>query len=280
MSRFLIGIVGYGVNQHVRCFEDFARALAAALRELGHEVEYASPGAKPGRLIMFGANNLFDGDNTIPADAIVFNSEQLAAVADPAFFLQNYLQYRQMTVWDYAACNVASLKKLGIERAVLCPVGYVPSMTNIEPSPVEDIDILFYGSVAGPRREILDALDDAGLSVVRMFGVYGAERDAAIARAKVVLNLHFYPNGVFEIFRCSHLFANRKCVITEAGGCDSELETLAKATTAYTPRVQIVERCRELVANGKERHAIAESAFATFKQISLIENVRRALEQS
>ena len=31
--RFLIGIVGLGTNPHSRCFEDVARALAAALRE-------------------------------------------------------------------------------------------------------------------------------------------------------------------------------------------------------------------------------------------------------
>lgn len=279
MSHFRVGIVGYGSNPHARCFEDFLHALVAALRTLGHEVAYAAPGAR-GRLIMFGANNILDLNNQIPPDAIVYNTEQLAAIADPAFFMQNHAQFRTMTVWDYAHANLAELKKLGMERAVLCPVGYVPSMTTIAPAPEEDIDVLFYGSEGGARREILAELEQSGLEVVRMFGVYGKERDEAIARAKVVLNLHYYPHGIFEIFRCSHLFANRKCVVTEGGGRDAALEALAERTCAYTPRAQLVERCRELVADANARRAQAERGFEEFRKIDLVENVRRALEAS
>jgi hypothetical protein len=131
--RFLIGIVGLGTNPHSRCFEDVARALAAALRELGHEVEYANPEAKPGRLILFGANNLMDDPQNpqIPADSIIFNSEQLAAIADPSFFMQNWVQYRNFVVWDYSQTNIKALRKLGIQRAVHCPIGYHPSMSKI-----------------------------------------------------------------------------------------------------------------------------------------------------
>lgn len=281
--KFLVGIVGMGKNPHSPCFLDVARAMASALRALGHDVEYATAEARqqrPGRLILFGANNLCDHDNAIPDETIIFNSEQLAAVTDPRFFLQNYLRYRKMTVWDYSEANVAELKKLGIERAVLCPIGYVPSMTTIEPAPVEDIDILFYGSVAGPRREILDALDAAGFNVVRLFGVYDKERDAYIARAKVVLNLHYYPRGVFEIFRVSHLLANKKCVVTESGGRDKTLEAFARTACAYVDRKDIVEICRLLIREPSVRAAHARRGHATFKEIDFVTNVGRALEQS
>ncbi|HKW48703.1 MAG TPA: hypothetical protein VJN70_14740 [Gemmatimonadaceae bacterium] len=280
--KFLVGIVGMGTNPHVGCFLDFAKALANALRALGHEVEYATAEARrlrPGRLIMLGANNLSDPGGHIPDGSIVFNSEQLAAVDNPAFFLQNYLQYRRLTVWDYSEANLAALKKLGITRAVHCPVGYVPSMTTIEPE-TEDIDILFYGSVAGPRREILDALDQTGLNIVRLFGVYGEDRDAFIARSKLVLNLHYYPNGVFEIFRVSHLLANRKCVLTEAGGCDRALEDFARLACAYVPREQIVDTAKMLAANEKMRHEQARVGQEAFKKLDFVQGVGEALEQS
>ena len=45
MSRFLVGIAKYGQHVHVRCFEDHMHAMAAALRALGHEVEYATEAA-------------------------------------------------------------------------------------------------------------------------------------------------------------------------------------------------------------------------------------------
>lgn len=285
MSRFLIGIVGYGKNPHAPCFLDYARAIASALRALGHEAEYATEEARrqrPGRLILFGANNLRDGDGegAIPEDAIIFNSEQLAAVADPKFFLQNYLQYRNMVVWDYSEANIAELKKLGIERAVHCPVGYVPSMETIAPTAEEDIDVLFYGSVAGPRREILDALDAAKLNVVRLFGVYDKARDEYIARSKVVLNLHYYPHGIFEIFRVSHLLANKKCVVTEAGGRDQALESFASRACFYVPREEIVAGCCALVDDARVRSEIAERGYQEFKKLDLVGYVRRALEVS
>ncbi len=279
MSRFTLGIVGRERNPHAECFVDFAKALRDALRALGHEVV---PETNPGRYIMFGANNLVDSENKIPRDSIIYNAEQLAAISDPRFFLQNWVQYRQMIVWDYSRANVEVLRRLGIERAVHCPVGYISSMECIQSLPEEeqDIDVLFYGSVAGPRREILDALDATGLRVERLFGVYGAERDKFIARAKVVLNLRFYPRGIFEIFRVSHLLANKKCVLTEAGGCDTELEALADRTCAYVERANIVEMCKKLVAAPNARQEIAETGYAEFKKLNFIETVRQALEES
>lgn len=288
MARFLVGIAKYGQELHVRCFEDHMRAIAVALRHLGHEVHYATEEQlrRGGRLILWGVNQVTEDpkadpsrQEVIPADTIVFQTEQVSAITNPAYFIQSWIRLRQMTVWDYAQSNVDALKQLGMTGVILCPLGYVPEMTKLLPYRDPDIDVLFYGSRGGPRREILTALDNSGMKVVRLFGSYGAERDEHIMRAKVVINLHYYEQGVFEIFRCSHLFANRVCVVNEAGGRDSGLEQLAERCTAYTPRAQLVERCRELVADRKQREDIAERGFEEFKKIDLVENVRKALEQ-
>lgn len=289
MSRFLVGISKYGRNPHVRCFEDHMRSVVAALRALGHEVAYATEEelARGGRLIMWGANQV-DQDpqadasrmETIPKDAIVFQTEQVSAVVEPTYFIQSWIRYRNFAVWDYAQSNVDTLSKLGMTGVVLCPLGYEPSMTSIAPAEEQDIDVLFYGSGGGPRREILNALDATGMNVVRLYGKYGKERDEVIARAKVVINLRYYEHGVFEIFRCSHLFANHVCVVNEAGGRDRGLEDLARRCTAYTPRAELIERCRELVASPHKRLAVTEKAFEEFKKIDLVDNVRRALEAS
>lgn len=278
MGRFSVGIVGYGANSHVQCFEDFARALAQALRDLGHEV-VPTHDAKPGRLIMFGANNMSDPEGKLPADAIVFNTEQLLINEGPAFHFQNYKGFANHVVWDYSTANIHQLHKLGIAKTVLCPVAYHPSMASIDPAE-EDIDVLFYGSVNPRRREILDALDNAGIKVERLFNVYGKERDAFIARSKIVLNLHFYERAVFEIFRVSHLLANKRCVVTEDGGFDAPLEVFAEACAFYETREHIVESCKSLLADGVTRAAVAARGFAQFTETSLVTNVRRALEAS
>lgn len=290
MSRFLLGIVGMGRNPHVPCFLEAARAIAAALRRLGHEVEYADTGARQrgGRLILLGANNLFQdenarGDEVIPSDTIIFNSEQLAAVADPSYFLQGYLKFRNLTVWDYSSANIRAMKKLGITRAVHVPLGYLPEMTTITNLPVaqQDVDVLFYGSIGDSRRrEVLDKLEASELRVQKLFGVYGADRDRWIARSKIVLNLHYYERGVFEVFRVSHLLANKKCVVTEAGGCDPQLEAFAEATCVYAHRDHILHACMTLAKLDDMRLTEERRAFETFSKLDFVETVRGALEQS
>jgi len=290
VSSFLIGAVSLNRNSHMLCFTEFMRNLAAALRALGHEVDYATPEAKPGRLIIIDGGNMGEHpSNQTPRDSILFNSEQLAALKNPSHFMKSYRLYQDFSVWDYSQANIDAMQKLGMRRTVLCPLGYVadkyehhfrPARSRIALVEDEDIDVLFYGSVAGPRREILDALDRSGLKVKRLWNVYGAERDAWIARSKVVVNLHFYPRGVFEIFRVSHLLENRRCVVTEAGGCDEGLEELASRACAYVSREQIVETCRMLVADARKRREIAERGHEEFKKIDFVENVRRALEVS
>ncbi len=277
MSRYTIGIWQRDTNLHAACFEDFARALADVLRQLGHDVTGFD---NPGRLIMFGANNIVDVDRKLPADAIVFNTEQISAIADPRRQMTNYEQFKNHVVWDYSASNIATLKKLGIERAVHCPLGYTSSMTNIEPAVGEDIDVLFYGSENAHRRLVIDQLASSGVKMVRLFGIYGELRDELIARSKIVLNMHYFDNGVFEIFRVSHLVANGKLVVSEAGGNDPQLEDIAKLITVYTDFSAMVNTCRLLISNYAGRRALARQRFEAFSRISLLENVRQALEQS
>lgn len=284
MSRFCIAIAAYGRRPHAACFEDVAKAMAESLRRLGHEVFSGTirPGQDHGRMIMFGCNN---GEwlSAIPEDAIIFNSEQLAAVDDPERYFQNHNVYRKgnHVIWDYSAANVEVLKQFGLRRVVHCPIGYVDTMTTIQPAPVEDVDVLFYGSTNPHRDKVLNALEEEGLAVAKLFGVYGAERDKWISRAKVVLNMHHYERGVFEIFRVSHLVANKKLVVSEAGGCDAELETIASRITMSVPYERLVDACVKLVqSSDATRHSLADGAHAVFRQMNFVEYVKRALEQS
>ena len=84
------------------------------------------------------------------------------------------------------------------------------------------------------------------------------------------------------MFRVSHLLANHKCVVTEDGGCDPTLEHWAEKSGAmfYVPRRQIVELCRELVADVSLRRTQALLGYESFRKTSLADNVRIALEAS
>lgn len=278
MSRFTIGIVNYDTYVHARCFEDFARALADALRALGHDVVPPTD-ARPGRLIVLGGNNLTDPAGKLPEDAILYNSEQVSAIADAKQFI-NVDLFRKHVVWDYSEANAKTLREHGFERVVMCPVGYMPSMTKIDPVANEDIDVLFYGSENARRREVFAGLAKAGIKFHHLYGVYGKERDEYIARSKIVLNLHYYEGGVFEIFRVSHLLANTKCVVSEGYGNDEGLEAFAEKATFRVAIDQVVSVCEGLLADDKGRYLIARRGFEEFKKSNLVCSVMRALEQS
>ena len=274
--KFCVAIGGLGRIPAAKGIEDFVYAMVDALRRLGHEVGPKSDG---GRLILFNASAV--NPCLIPDDAILYNSEQVSA--EQKWNLIPHIEVaRERVVWDYCDTNVSWLKAHGVARAVLCPVGYAPSMERIRRvgEGGEGIDVLFYGALNDRRKAILDELDAAGLRVTRLLGVFGEERDKVIARAKVVLNLHFYDRPVFEIFRVSHLLANRKCVLSEGGGQDVALEDFARCSTRYTAREDIVEQCRQLVMLPALRHTVAVRGYAAFRALDLVENVRTSLDAS
>jgi hypothetical protein len=166
-------------------------------------------------------------------------------------------------VWDYNDDNTRRLSAM-LQKAVrFVKIGYVPQWTRIESRPTQDIDVLFYGSVNARRQFILDGLRVAGLSVYHAYGVYGQERDELIARSKIVLNMHYYEPGTFEIVRVSYLLANRKAVVTEANPGETVDEELSGAMVAV-PYDGLVEACKELVANDTRRHALEEAGFTAF----------------
>lgn len=277
--KFTVGIFGRDKFAHVVCFEDLAHALTIALRKAGHEI---SDFDNPGRVIALGVNNTSDPWDKIPKDMIIFNTEQVGAVEDPRFHMRNLDQYKKHVIWDYSAQNVQKLRDAGCKRAVHCPVGYVEGMRKVEPlnSKEEDIDVLFYGALNDRRKDIIIALENSGLKVTTLFNVYGKSRDDFIARAKIVLNIHFYEPSVFEIVRVSHLLASGKCVVSESGSCDFDLEKFAGKATVCVPIDNIVDVCKQLVSDKEYRQDVAERGRAEFKKLDLVDFVRKAVEAS
>ena len=141
--------------------------------------------------------------------------------------------------------NIAVLAEIGV-KAALCGIGYMPSLTRIPSAPAKDIDVLFIGSVNPRRGQLLKQLQMQGVAVHVVFNLYGEERDALIARAKIVLNVHFYPAKLFEIVRVSYLLANKVCVVSETGQ-DGEVETLFLGGVAFASYNGLVSACLTLL---------------------------------
>ena len=249
---------------HAEGLTELAECVYFGLRRLGVPVFYREPPDRPVRQIVFGGHLLSrEGMTDLPPDAILYNSEQI--FPDSPWLRSAYLEgMKTREVWDYSAENVARLRELAVPNARHVPLGYVPELARIAPA-VEDIDVLFYGSVNERRKKILDELQARGLKVVTLWGTYGEERDRAIARAKVVLCLHFYEAKVFEIVRAAYLLSNEKAVVAEWDGQRAEHADLREAVCG-APYEGLVAACEALIRDPARRQTLGRRARQLFSQ--------------
>lgn len=247
---------------HAEALTEFAQCVHFGLRRLGFTSFYQEPSAEPSRQIVFGAHLLDErGVAALPADAIIYNSEQIQA--DSPWLSGPYRAALQAhPVWDYSAENVRRAAELGLGTLRHVPLGYVPELSRIAPAQ-EDIDVLFYGSMNPRRRAVLAGLEAAGLKVVALFGVYGEERDRAIARARIVLSMHFYEAKVFEIVRVAYLLSNAKAVVAECGP-ETALESDLREAMLGVPYQGLVEACVQLARDHQRRQSLGVAGHRQF----------------
>lgn len=274
---FSVWIVSPPGYLHSRCFEEVALALSAAFAELGFDAPVVTdPAQLQGTAIVFGTNLLPMLPAPLPPQLILYNLEQLQK--DSTWFTPRYIDLlKRYPVWDYSTRNIKAFKAHGVE-ATLCGIGYMPALTRIAPAAAEDIDVLFVGSMNDRRKAALEGIARRGKNVIVGYNVYGEERDRLIARAKLVLNVHFYEAQLFEIVRVSYLLANKKCVVSETGH-DAELETPLKDAVAFAPYAQLAETCLRLLDNHEARANQAEAGFERFRALSQVPMLKQALKK-
>ncbi len=271
--QYCIWIVTPDGYVHSRCFEEVALALRDAFAQLGIDAPIVTDAsAIKGTAIVLGPHLL--QYVSYPQDLILFNLEQI--YQNPAVMTPAYLDVlRRFPVWDYSASNIEALAAHGI-KAALCGVGYAPSLTRIAPAPVKDVDVLFIGSMNERRAQVLQQIQAAGAVVMVAFNSYGAERDALIACAKVVINMHFYEAKVFEIVRVSYLLANRVCVVSETG-LDTDREAHFAGGVAFADYDNLVQTCLTLLRDEAARDAIAQKGFERIRALPQLDMLKRAL---
>jgi hypothetical protein len=262
VANYLISIIRPQGYLHSNAFLEIAETLQYGLRGLGHSA-YIKENAVDSAItnILLGAHLLTpEAARTILPGSVLYNLEQWGS----AHLREDYYHLaRKHQIWDYSPVN---LEKWQQQECLFPPklveIGYVPELRRIAPAPEQDIDVLFYGSVNEHRRSLLLKLQEAGVRVHAAFSVYGRERDALIARSKIVLNAHYYESNLFEAVRVSYLLANSKAVVSEIS---PDIGGYAEAVAVF-PYEQIVEGCLDLLRDDGKRKALEARGFAWFSQ--------------
>jgi hypothetical protein len=254
--------------EHAGIFTEITETIHHGLTELGCDSVLVDNTVFAERInIIFAGHMLhYFGDIALPPRAVLFNLEQIRPE-----IMQLVPHYAALlrradvgAVWEYNRHNLPALAALGVARSAVIEIGYAAPMTRISPAAAQDIDVLFYGVPSERRLAMQARLREAGLNAQFVFGVYGAERDALIARAKVVLNLsQFDAGGMFDTVRLSYLLSNRKCVLAESG-IDAEREREFGTAVAFVACDDIVAECLYLCSLPAERERQAGAGFAFF----------------
>lgn len=252
---------------HSEAFIELAELIKYSLQDLGHEAEInVNQTFLDARNILIGIH-LLDPKHIkqTPKTSIILNTEQI--YSDTTTWNKNIFEWvKNFETWDYSERNILKLRELGVENPKHLRIGFHPKLARLKKATVQDIDVLFYGSMSDRRQKIIDALVATGMNVKAVFGVYSGERDELISRAKVVLNLHNYDSQIFEIVRVFYLVTNRKAVVCEVGANTSIDSCYATAIYA-SPYDDLVTSCKKLVADDHLRAELETAALETIRKM-------------
>jgi hypothetical protein len=267
VERFAVVIPRFPGYVHTEGFRELAETVHYGLMALGHDSIMTDQVSSPGRRSIVFGSHLLSCSSGLDGNAILYNLEQAGSPSMPSLAL-----LERHTVWDFSRRNVTFFREKGIDvRRV--PVGYVPQMTRIVKQ-VPDIDVLFYGTLSDRRKRVLDRLQTEGWRVHACSAVYGASRDALIARAKIVLNMHYHDAmPIFESVRVAYPLANEVCVVSEDGEESEVFDGAAKVC----PYDQISQACVDYLQNDHELRTQARQGFERMRLMDERVILREAL---
>ena len=259
-------------------FDELVATVAASLSDLGHSCTAAVNQLRPDAIniligaTLFGARDLELAKHLAGKPYILYQLEQLD---DHHGLLPDWPEYREvmagaMQIWDYGPSSSAWLRERGLAVTTV-PPGYHSCLEVISPAPRQDIDIVFAGTPHPRRQRILDGLKPSGASVIHLHGVYGAQRNHTLARAKIVLNMHAWDAlNPLETVRLSFMLANRRFVVSERGDHDPY-----GGGVIYSRYEDLVDTClHHLRQMPERRQSFAERGYQALRAQNMVEMLR------
>ena len=263
--KFNICIIQPQGYTHSLAFLELAELLVFSLRALEHKaILQFNKIDNDAKNILIGFHLLdIKYVSQLPKNSILINAEQFLGGTP---WNENILHWIQsFEVWDYSTQNIEFFKAQGIENIKYLELGYQSELSRIEIKAVQDIDVLFYGSINDRRAKVLDALKNSGLNVHTIFGIYGKDRDDLIARSKLVLNLHYYDSEIFEVVRVFYLLSNSIPVVGEINP-STVVSDVYKNSVLGVPYQELVNTCIRLVKDDQARDLQGRRGFEIIKQ--------------
>lgn len=263
-------------------FLEVIDTVAWGLEKLGHRVTRAvNSFARDATNIIFGAQMLpVETQKELAPDTIVYNFDPLRNLSLRDHNVKPEVMHyaANFRIWDYSRANLDAWRTLSPRHEVrVVPVGFAPLLCRIGKPSLQDIDVLIYGTTGQERLQVFHELSHGGISAMYICGLYGAARDGLIARSKIVLNINYCNYAkIFEVVRVSYLLANRKAVVADEAA-DTFVDPDIRPGVRFALLSGVVDACRHLIGNDKERLQLEEAGYAAIQQRDIVKILTSAL---
>lgn len=155
---------------------------------------------------------------------IAYQTEEIGRMFSDELLVRNLRNFDE--VWDYDLDNIEILNRYGIQ-AKFKPYQYTNVLKTVQNRENPDIDVLFIGSPTKSRGDFFEdfnfrcvipenEMDEyLNYKFVTAFQVYGEMKDELTSRAKIILTLPQFPNGVQPQARIATDLINNKCILSQ-----------------------------------------------------------------
>ena len=232
--------------------------------------------------VFFAAPLSFDLDNYVVLCAHVFDRlppfeklivYQLEQSVSSRWFTPLYWNILRSSrfVLEYSLTNIGFLKENMQDAArsvVYLPVGASMNLAekmNLSEARDSDVsyDVLFYGDSLSSkrRRHFLDAAR-AEFRVLELTDTFGLRTFSLVKQAFVVLNIHYYENGLLETPRISECISLGTMVVSESSSDVEEYPEFSNGAVRFFEQGSVdamMEVLREVLKQSIPSHEIVEA---------------------
>lgn len=202
--------------------EFVAKLLARSLRSVYPQVEILSeePNEYQDQLYFVVCPNV---PRKLPRNYVAFQMEQ--TISDK-WLTSGYIQRLEdaIAVLDYSRVNLRYwCGALALSGGVFyLPIDFLPGMRWKDGA--YEYDVVFYGEVRnGRRRKILEELGRT-YRIKLLFGVFGEQLYRELAKAKIIVNIHYFENALLETTRIYEAMSLGRSVVISETSADKEEE--------------------------------------------------------
>jgi len=163
----------------------------------------------------------------LPGLYVAFQMEQSVSTR---WFTPDYLRTLEnsFAIFDYSLENIARLVSMGLyaKQFYYLPVGHLPSYVSNASHVEKEYDVLFYGDINNERRRACIVELEKVCRVKVVSNLFGTAMTDELRRARVVVNIHFYPGALLETTRLWECLSLGCLVVSEASSDMDQHEDL------------------------------------------------------